>query len=38
MGTYVYLIAVSVIFILLVFLGVIVFKNGWDIVKKIFKK
>lgn len=38
MGTYVYLVVVLVIFLFLVFLGLIVFKNGWDILKKLFKK
>ena len=38
MGTYVYLFVIFIIFLLLVSLALIIFKNGWDIVKKIFKK
>lgn len=38
MGTYIYLLVIFIIFILLLFLALIIFKNGWDILKKIFKK
>lgn len=38
MGTYVYLFVILIIFLFMLFLSLIVFKNGWDILKKMFKK
>lgn len=36
--SFLYLLAVSVFFAFVVFLGIIVFKHGWDIIKTLFKK
>lgn len=38
METYVYLFVILLILLFLLFLGLIVFKNGWDTLKKLFKK
>lgn len=38
LNSFLYLLAIGVFFAFFVFLGIIVFKNGWDIVKRLFKK
>ena len=35
--SFLYLLAVGVLFAFLIFLGIIVFKHGWDILKSLFK-
>ena len=36
--SFLYLLVIGVFFAFFVFLGIIVFKHGWDIIKSFFKK